>query len=214
MKKLQLKYFLQLSILGLSIFITACSPNLPNNLFSNNQFDLIYSEKKEKDWVIPPTPYKKIPSEFLRKKVINHTKEKPGTIVIDTNNHFLYYIENEQTAIRYGIGVGKAGFTWSGKGYVGMKKQWPTWTPTAAMVKRDPYLNGIMKTYPPGLNNPLGPRAIYIYNEKGDTLYRIHGSPEWWSIGKNVSSGCIRLLNQDIIDLYDRVKKGAKIIVY
>lgn len=209
-----LKSILKISILGASLLATACTHNMPTNLFSANKETKFYGSKKDGDWVVPAVPHNKIPPQFLKKRVLNTTGHPPGTLVVDTKNHFLYYVENDGYAMRYGIGVGKTGFTWSGKGYIAMKKQWPSWTPPAAMVKRDPHLNGVAKTYPPGINNPLGARALYIYNEKGDTLYRVHGSPEWWSIGKNVSSGCIRLINQDIIDLYDRVKTGAKIVVY
>jgi lipoprotein-anchoring transpeptidase ErfK/SrfK len=143
---------------------------------------------------------------FMRQEVAYDRKESPGTIVIDTPNHFLYLVEPEGRAIRYGIGVGRPGFTWSGRHSVSAKKEWPDWTPPDEMVRRQPYLPHFV---PGGPNNPLGARAMYL----GSTLYRIHGSNEPWTIGQNVSSGCIRLRNADVIDLYNRVKVGTKVVV-
>ena len=143
---------------------------------------------------------------FLRQEVTYNGKELPGTIVIDTPNHFLYLVEYDGRAMRYGIGVGRPGFTWSGVHAVSVKKEWPDWVPPDKMVKRQPYLPHFVAGGP---NNPLGARALYL----GSTLYRIHGSNEPWTIGQNVSSGCIRMRNVDVIDLYERVKVGTKVIV-
>jgi lipoprotein-anchoring transpeptidase ErfK/SrfK len=143
---------------------------------------------------------------FLRQDVAYSGNEAPGTIVIDTRNHFLYLVEGEGRAIRYGIGVGRTGFTWSGTHAVSAKKEWPDWTPPEEMLRRQPYLPHFV---PGGPNNPLGARALYL----GSTLYRIHGSNEPWTIGQNVSSGCIRMRNADVIDLYERVKVGTKVVV-
>jgi lipoprotein-anchoring transpeptidase ErfK/SrfK len=143
---------------------------------------------------------------FLRQQVDYQGKEEPGTIVIDTPNHFLYFVEEGGRAIRYGIGVGRPGFTWSGVHTVSAKKEWPDWVPPKEMLERQPYLPHFM---PGGPNNPLGARAMYL----GSTLYRIHGSNEPWTIGHNVSSGCIRLRNTDVMDLYNRVKVGTKVVV-
>ena len=143
---------------------------------------------------------------FMRQEVAYHSDEAPGTIVIDTPNKYLYLVESGGRAIRYGIGVGRPGFMWSGVHKVSAKKEWPDWTPPEQMLERQPYLPHFM---PGGPNNPLGARAMYL----GSTLYRIHGSNEPWTIGHNVSSGCIRLTNQDVIDLYSRVKVGAKVVV-
>lgn len=115
--------------------------------------------------------------------------------------------------MRYGIGVGREGFQWSGTARVAMKREWPMWTPPAPMIRRQPELAKWRGGMPPGLSNPLGARALYLFRNGRDTQYRLHGTPEWWSIGKEVSSGCIRLLNQDIIDLYNRTQVGAKVIV-
>jgi lipoprotein-anchoring transpeptidase ErfK/SrfK len=143
---------------------------------------------------------------YLRQEVDYRTTEKPGTIVIDTPNKFLYLVEDNGKALRYGIGVGRPGFTWSGEHEISAKKEWPDWVPPAEMIERQPYLPRFM---PGGPNNPLGARAMYL----GSTLYRIHGSNEPWTIGHNVSSGCIRLRNADVIDLYGRVKVGTKVVV-
>ncbi len=142
----------------------------------------------------------------MRQEVGYDGPEAPGTIVIDTPNKFLYLVEPDGKAMRYGIGVGRPGFTWSGVHKVTAKKEWPDWTPPKEMLQRQPGLPHFMAGGP---NNPLGARALYI----GSTLYRIHGSNEPWTIGHNVSSGCIRLRNADVIDLYGRVKVGAKVVV-
>ena len=149
------------------------------------------------------------PDAFQRKIVTFRTAEKPGTIVIDGDKHFLYYILPDFKAIRYGIGVGREGFGWAGIVNVGRKAAWPTWTPPPEMVSRDPKA----AQYAGGPDNPLGPRALYLYEGNRDSIYRIHGTTEPWSIGLNVSSGCIRLNNDDIIDLYERVEVGAKVVV-
>jgi lipoprotein-anchoring transpeptidase ErfK/SrfK len=147
-----------------------------------------------------------IDPQFMRQEVAYQGAEAPGTVVIDTPNHFLYLVQPDGKAMRYGIGVGRPGFTWSGSHTVSSKKEWPDWVPPPEMLQRQPGLPHFMAGGP---NNPLGARAMYL----GSTLYRIHGSNEPWTIGQNVSSGCIRMRNVDIIDLYDRVKVGSKVIV-
>jgi lipoprotein-anchoring transpeptidase ErfK/SrfK len=133
-------------------------------------------------------------------------KESAGTIVVDTPNKFLYLVQGNGKAVRYGIGVGRPGFTWSGVKQISAKKQWPDWTPPAEMLARRPDLPRHMEGGP---QNPLGARAMYL----GSSLYRIHGSNEPWTIGTNVSSGCIRMRNEDVIDLYERVNVGTRVIV-
>ena len=141
------------------------------------------------------------------KQVVDYTgKESAGTIVVDTPNKFLYLVQGSGKALRYGIGVGRPGFTWSGVKAISAKKEWPDWTPPAEMLARRPDLPRHMEGGP---ENPLGARAMYL----GSSLYRIHGSNEPWTIGTNVSSGCIRMRNDDVIDLYGRVSVGAKVIV-
>jgi lipoprotein-anchoring transpeptidase ErfK/SrfK len=161
-------------------------------------------------------PLEKMDRQFLRQIVPDPTGERPGTLVVDTNSHHLYLVREGGQAIRYGVGLGKAGFEWAGRAEVRWKQKWPKWTPPDEMIARQPNLakysaaNGGM---PGGLDNPLGARALYLFQGNEDTLYRIHGSPEWWSIGKSVSSGCVRLINQDIIDLYDRVPQRTPVLV-
>ncbi|ABQ61335.1 hypothetical protein H721_00137 [Brucella ovis IntaBari-2006-46-332] len=172
-----------------------------------------YSSVSDAGYAIPAIPSEKIPAQYRRQVVKYATDEKPGTIIVDTREKFLYLIMPEGKAVRYGIGVGRRGFEWSGTARVAMKREWPTWTPPSAMIKRQPELAKYRNGMDPGLRNPLGVRALYLYNKGGDTGYRLHGTPEWWSIGKAMSSGCIRLMNQDIIDLYNRVEQGAKVVV-
>jgi lipoprotein-anchoring transpeptidase ErfK/SrfK len=133
-------------------------------------------------------------------------RERPGTVIIDTRERFLYLIQGEGTALRYGIGVGRPGFTWSGVKTVSMKREWPDWIPPDEMLRRRPDLPRHMAGGP---DNPLGARALYL----GSSLYRIHGSNEPWTIGTAVSSGCIRMRNEDVIDLYDRVRIGTRVLV-
>ena len=144
--------------------------------------------------------------KFMRQVVPYKTGEKPGTIVVVTGQKFLYLVLGSGKALRYGIGTAKDGFEWSGTHKITNKREWPGWTPPAEMKKRRPDLPDYM---PGGINNPLGARALYI----GATLYRIHGTNEPWTIGQDVSSGCIRMVNDDVEDLYGRVKIGAKVIV-
>ena len=147
-----------------------------------------------------------IDPKFLRQVVAYNGDEKPGTIVVDTPDKFLFLVEDGGRALRYGIGVGRPGFTWSGEKTITAMKKWPDWTPPPEMIGRQPGLPRFMLG---GLGNPLGARALYL----GSTLYRIHGSNEPWTIGTNVSSGCIRMRNEDVEDLYNRVKVGTKVVI-
>jgi lipoprotein-anchoring transpeptidase ErfK/SrfK len=147
-----------------------------------------------------------LPARFKRQTVAYPTREAPGTIIIDTPNTYLYYVLGNGQAIRYGIGVGRDGFTWSGVQTITKKAEWPDWTPPPEMIARQPYLPRHMAGGP---GNPLGARAMYL----GGTVYRIHGTNAPQTIGTHVSSGCIRLTNQDVADLYSRVNVGTKVIV-
>jgi lipoprotein-anchoring transpeptidase ErfK/SrfK len=143
----------------------------------------------------------------FEKQVVRYSgDEKPGTVIINTNERFLYLVQDDGTALRYGIGVGRPGFTWAGVKTVSAKREWPDWRPPDEMLKRRPDLPRYM---PGGPDNPLGARAMYL----GSSLYRIHGSNEPWTIGQAVSSGCIRMRNEDVMDLYERVRVGTKVIV-
>ncbi len=145
--------------------------------------------------------------EHLRRQIVTYpTREPAGTIVVDTPNTYLYYVLGDGRAIRYGIGVGRDGFTWSGVKSIERKTEWPDWYPPADMLARQPYLPRMMAGGP---GNPLGARAMYI----GGTVYRIHGTNAPHTIGKHVSSGCIRMLNEDVTDLYERAKVGGKVVV-
>jgi lipoprotein-anchoring transpeptidase ErfK/SrfK len=147
-----------------------------------------------------------IAPQYHRQIVAYDGRQRPGTIVIDTGNRFLYLVQPGGRAIRYGIGVGRPGFSWAGLKTVSMKREWPDWRPPAEMLKRRPDLPRYM---PGGPDNPLGARALYL----GSSLYRIHGTNEPHTIGRAVSSGCIRMLNEDVVDLYERVRVGARVVV-
>ena len=172
-----------------------------------------YNARTDAGYKVPAIPVSKIPTKYRRQTVRYETAEKPGTIIVDTNEKYLYFVEPGGKAVRYGIGVGKEGFEWKGTTRVAMKREWPVWTPPPAMIKRRPDLAKWKGGMPGGPQNALGARAMYLYNKGGDSGYRLHGTPEWWSIGKAMSSGCIRLMNQDVIDLYNRASVGAKVIV-
>jgi lipoprotein-anchoring transpeptidase ErfK/SrfK len=162
------------------------------------------SMRQQEDAVEPARP--SFDPRFAKQMVDYHGHEGAGTIVIDTPNKFLFLVQGGGKAMRYGIGVGRPGFTWSGVKTISAKKEWPAWTPPPEMLARRPDLPRHMEGGP---QNPLGARAMYL----GSSLYRIHGSNEPWTIGTNVSSGCIRMRNEDVIDLYGRVNVGARVVV-
>jgi len=148
--------------------------------------------------------------ELIRQAVAAPENLPANTILVDIDNRYLYYFDGSDQAIRYGVGVGRLGFSWHGNADVGRKAVWPDWTPTATMRKLIPDLPAGMAG---GVDSPLGARALYLYQNGQDILFRIHGTNEPWTIGEQVSSGCIRMLNEDVYDLYDRVKVGARVIV-
>ena len=174
----------------------------------------MYGPQPAERFPLPATDITRVDERFFRQQVDYHRHEQPGTLVIDTANRFLYLVQENGKAMRYGIGVGKAGLEFEGTARVGRKAEWPRWTPTPGMIAREParyaqHAGGME----PGLTNPLGPRALYLFQGSRDTLYRIHGTSEPWSIGLAVSSGCIRLFNQDIIDLYNRIALDTVVVV-
>ena len=156
---------------------------------------------------------------YRRTVVHYNTREAPGTAVVDPQNHYLYFVQRGGTALRYGVGVGGEGFGWSGVATVHSKQEWPDWYPPEEMLRRKPELRRSMTELQSGIGmhggpeNPLGARALYLWQGNKDTLYRIHGTNEPQTIGTNVSSGCIRLTNEDIVDLYDRTPIGTKVVV-
>ncbi len=162
---------------------------------------------------IPAARVELIEPQFWRQVVDDPTGERPGTVVVDTTNRFLYLVREDRKAMRYGVGIGRDGFTWSGRGVIQYKREWPTWTPPSEMIDRQPELEPYRNGMEPSLENPLGARALYIFQNGRDTIYRVHGATDERTIGKAISSGCVRLLNQDVIDLHQRVPSGSPILV-
>ena len=202
-----MKSFFAVAAVALSVALAGCTSD-GGSIFTSN-----YGSVRDAGYQLPAIPIYKVDRKYHRQIVNYTTKEKPGTIIVDTGAKHLYFVMKDGKAMRYGIGVGKEGFEWSGTARIALKREWPVWTPPAPMIKRKPELAKWRGGMPPGLNNPLGACAMYLYNKGGDSGYRLHGTPEWFSIGKAMSSGCIRLMNQDIIDLYSRTSVGAKVIV-
>lgn len=177
---------------------------------------LMYTAVIDGAYTIPAICPGDIDPKFWRTEIDYPSTEKPGTLIVDTPSRYLYHVLRDGRATRYGVGVGREGFAWAGRAKVAYKRKWPKWTPPDSMVERQPELvpfsiaNGGMA---PGLRNPLGARALYIHEGDRDTLYRLHGTNQPKSIGRSVSSGCIRLLSQDVIHLYDSVRDGSPIVV-
>jgi lipoprotein-anchoring transpeptidase ErfK/SrfK len=215
---------------SLALPLAGCTTSLPNGARAPrpdvarrpvavptfDELQMMYGPVEDGGFSLPAVPFEKIDPVYYRQRVYDPTGETPGTVVVDTPSHLLYVVEPGGTAMRYGVGIGREGFAWQGEGVIQWRKAWPHWKPPNEMVARQPELakwsiaNGGM---PPGLQNPLGARALYIFQNGEDTLYRLHGNPDWTSIGRSVSSGCVRLINQDVIDLYSRVPGKARIVV-
>jgi lipoprotein-anchoring transpeptidase ErfK/SrfK len=172
-----------------------------------------YLATSDNGFEVPAIPVEQVPETYRRQVVDYPTEQLPGTIVINPAQRVLYFVISPTKAIRYGIAVGRDGFEWSGEAVITERKPWPTWTPPPEMIERKPELAKWEEGQPGGPTNPLGARALYLTTNGVDYGYRIHGTPEWNSIGSNASSGCIRMINQDVIDLYSRVPDGAKVIV-
>ena len=206
-------------LLGSLALFSLATPALAQSsaLYDGNGFErdlsLLPPAESPVDYEIVPANLKKIPAPF-RKQLVNYPGgEWPGTLVVDPEHRLLYHVLENQQAIRYGVGVGREGFSWAGEAKIGMKRRWPRWLPPIEMVERDEKAAKWVNGMPGGPENPLGARALYLYANGADTLYRIHGTNDPSSIGKALSSGCIRLLNQDIADLYLRVPVGSKVVV-
>ena len=201
------------------IFVAACvDPSVTAGSANRSALpkpgENVYGATMDAGIQIPALPVDEIPESHRRQVVEYETDQAPGTIIINPKTKLLYYILGHNKAIRYGIAVGRAGFEWSGEANVAEKKEWPTWIPPKEMIARKPELAKYDEVgQPGGPTNPLGSRAIYLTSGGRDYGYRIHGTPEWKSIGRNASSGCIRMINQDVIDLYSRVQGGEKVIV-
>jgi len=173
----------------------------------------MYGEIDDGRFVVDALDFNEVDPDYLRALVPYRGPEAPGTIVIDPAERYLYLVREGGMAIRYGVGVGREGFAWHGRATIKRKAMWPTWTPPHEMTLRDAEAAKWAGGMPGGPDNPLGARALYLYQGNRDTLYRLHGNNDPSSIGKAVSSGCIRLLNQDIIDLFNRVPEGTQVVV-
>jgi lipoprotein-anchoring transpeptidase ErfK/SrfK len=179
----------------------------------------IYGPVPGEPFAVPAVKLSEINPAYLRRNVDYLSSEAPGTIIIDTKQRYLYYVAGDGRAERYGVGVGREGFGWSGIARINSKQEWPDWYPPKEMIERQPEIKKVVTDLqgglgmPGGPRNPLGARAMYLWQGNKDTLYRIHGTIEPWTIGKNVSSGCIRMINQDVIDLYSRAPIGSKVVV-
>jgi lipoprotein-anchoring transpeptidase ErfK/SrfK len=174
---------------------------------------LLPPAESEIDYPIEPVDLKKIKPQFRRQVVPYNGSEFPGTLVVDPQARHLYLVLEGGQAIRFGVGVGRAGFEWAGQAEIGMKRRWPRWLPPLEMVARDVKAEKWVNGQPGGPDNPLGARALYLFSNGQDTLYRIHGTNDPSSIGKAMSSGCIRMLNEDVADLYRRVPVGSRVLV-
>jgi lipoprotein-anchoring transpeptidase ErfK/SrfK len=197
-----------------AVALTACTADVGMGPVTQTApAETVYVSRMDGRFQIPAIPLDKLPEPLRRQTVRYDSGEAPGTIIIHPGERFLYFVTGKRSAIRYGIAVGRAGFEWAGEAVVTQSKPWPTWTPPPEMIDRDPKLAKWANGQPGGPTNPLGARAIYLTTNGVDYGYRIHGTPDWWSIGRNASSGCIRMINQDVIDLNERVQPGAKVVV-
>ena len=192
-------------LIGLPLFVAGCQTNTDH---AN------YGPVQDAGYQLPRIPLDKLKPELRRQEVAYPTSEAAGTVVVDTPNKRLYYVLGNGRAMRYGVGVGRNGYALAGIAYVGRKAEWPSWTPSPNMLRTNPKHNmQFAGGVPGGPNNPLGARAMYLYRSGRDTMFRIHGTNQPWSIGQAMSSGCVRMMNQDVIDLYERVQPGAKVVV-
>ncbi|WP_114946573.1 L,D-transpeptidase [Microvirga calopogonii] len=196
----------------LSAPLAACqtAQQQPNEVAATDDSAWYIGTMPDKPHDIPLVDRRRMDVKYARQTVEYKGPEKPGSIVVDIDERMLYLVEPEGRAIRYGVGVGKQGFSWKGIASVGRKGVWPNWSPTKTMVGIKPELPRYVEA---GLDNPLGARALYLYQNGQDILFRIHGTNEPWSIGEQVSSGCVRMLNEDVADLYERVPVGTTVYV-
>jgi lipoprotein-anchoring transpeptidase ErfK/SrfK len=190
---------------GLPLMLAGCASSY------NEQSN--YAAVPNEEFPLRQVPIDKIKPELRRTEVAYETSKPAGTVIVDTPERRAYYVLGNGRAIRYGVGVGREGLAFSGDAYVGRKAEWPTWTPTANMMRREPRYRALAGGMPGGLMNPLGARAMYLFRGGNDTHFRIHGTNQPESIGHAMSSGCVRMMNHDVIDLYNRVNVGAKVFV-
>ena len=203
---------------GLAMALSGCAPQDDDDWlglgYEVNETDLKqYAALSAEKFPVQAADVRDIKPKYRRRVVTYPTSEPPGTIVVDVPKRYLYLVGSGGKAMRYGIEVGRDGFGWSGVANIARKAEWPIWTPPAEMVARDPRTAPFAKGMPGGPENPLGARALYLYQDGRDTLYRIHGGGRPTTLGKATSSGCIRLLDHDVVDLYGRVPAGTKTVV-
>jgi lipoprotein-anchoring transpeptidase ErfK/SrfK len=207
-----------LSLTGLSTAL-ALDPTDGQAQVGHIDYATMYGGVRGEPFPIPPFRHTQIDPAFLRTSVYYSGPEPAGTIVVDPQRRFLYHVQPGGWAVRYGVGVGRQGFGWSGTATIEDKQAWPDWYPPKEMLQRQPDLMERVQRLqsgvgvPGGPGNPLGARALYLWQGNKDTLYRIHGTLEPWTIGQSVSSGCIRMINQDVIDLYNRTPVGTRVVV-
>ncbi|MBB3978654.1 lipoprotein-anchoring transpeptidase ErfK/SrfK [Rhizobium azooxidifex] len=193
-------------LLGMSALLAGCSTNAPSHVAN-------YAAIPDEKFPLKAMPLDKIKPELRRQEVAYEGPHKAGTVVVDTPARRLYYVLGEGRAMRYGVGVGREGLAFAGNAYVGRKADWPRWTPTQNMMRREERYRKLAGGMEGGPWNPLGARAMYLYRGGNDTHFRIHGTNQPESIGLAMSSGCVRMLNHDVIDLYERVKVGDRVVV-
>lgn len=194
-------------IIGLPLFMAGCA----TTEFTNDRQN--YAAVSGERFPVAAMPLDRIKPELRRRVIAYDGNHRPGTIVVNTPERRLYYVMEGGRAMRYGIGVGREGLALRGEATVGRKAEWPSWTPTQNMINRDPRNRQFAGGVPGGLSNPLGARALYLYRGGRDTMFRIHGTTQPQTIGLAVSSGCVRMMNHDVIDLYERVPVGSRVVV-
>lgn len=203
--------------LGLPIVLAGCATAPRPVMVTGPVIDpgaaAMYGPLDDEPFPVPGIDLTEIDPVYWRQQVAYDGPEMPGTIVIDPNDRHLFLVQGGGMALRYGVGVGREGFGWNGQAQIRRKAAWPTWTPPSEMIKRQPELTQYAGGMPGGLDNPLGARAMYLYQGNRDTLYRIHGTNEPATIGTRVSSGCVRMINQDVIDLFRRTPVGTRVVV-
>lgn len=199
------------SAVGLgALALAGCAPS---GLMSLAEAKKVYGPVPDKRFPIPAVNVNKVNPKYFRRTVSYASKEAVGTIIVDPRNHYVYRIEGDGNATRYGVSVGRAGFLWSGDAYIGRKAEWPIWTPPREMIKRQPEVAKYAGGMAPGLDNPLGARVLYLYQNGVYTLYTLYSTSAPETIGKGISSGCVGLLTQDMFDLYAKTPVNTKVVV-
>jgi lipoprotein-anchoring transpeptidase ErfK/SrfK len=209
--------FSRLAIVVLAAALSGCAGNPDDDFLwqltpSSDADRRAYGARDDK-FAIKAVDLSNLPPKYRRQIVRYDTPHKPGTVVVDVSRRYLYLVKENGRALRYGVEVGREGLTWNGTATIARRAEWPTWTPPAEMIARDPKVAPFAAGMPGGPENPLGARALYLYQDGRDTLYRIHGGGAAGRLGEATSSGCVRLLDQDAIDLYNRVPNGATVVV-